>query len=280
LLGLSAAAQAPASSNDSSSGSSLGDYARQVRKSPSNPQKQKVFDNDNLPTDDKLSIVGPPPAPPKDDSGDAKTDSSSSTSSSAKTDSSSSTGSSDAKTSGDAKPASDAKSSDGKASADAAAKSDSKTGDKPADNTPPMKSTAKTPQQEAADKEAAKQQAIKQWTDKLTSQKEQIDLLARELDVLQREYQLRAAAMYADAGNRMRNQSDWDKKSTTPSRNWTTCRRAPAKLASLPQPATKAQPRSPPRNSSSNDSRTLTIMGQLRLSHLFCGKTPTSARSP
>jgi len=30
--------------------------------------------------------------------------------------------------------------------------------------------------------------------------------------VLQREYQIRAAAMYADAGNRMRNEADWDKQ--------------------------------------------------------------------
>ena len=37
-------------------------------------------------------------------------------------------------------------------------------------------------------------------------------MLARELDVLQREYQIRAAAMYADAGNRMRNDADWDKQ--------------------------------------------------------------------
>ena len=37
-------------------------------------------------------------------------------------------------------------------------------------------------------------------------------MVSRELDVLQREYQLRAAAMYADAGNRLRNQGDWDKQ--------------------------------------------------------------------
>ena len=39
-------------------------------------------------------------------------------------------------------------------------------------------------------------------------------MLGRELDVLQREYQIRAAAMYADAGNRMRNSADWDKQDT------------------------------------------------------------------
>ena len=29
---------------------------------------------------------------------------------------------------------------------------------------------------------------------------------------MQREYQLRAAEMYADAGNRLRNSADWDKQ--------------------------------------------------------------------
>jgi multidrug resistance efflux pump len=37
-------------------------------------------------------------------------------------------------------------------------------------------------------------------------------MLSRELDVLQREYRLRAAAFYADAGNRLRNSGSWDKE--------------------------------------------------------------------
>jgi hypothetical protein len=37
-------------------------------------------------------------------------------------------------------------------------------------------------------------------------------LLSRELDVLQREYRLRAAAFYADAGNRLRDAGAWDKE--------------------------------------------------------------------
>lgn len=44
----------------STPGSSLGDYARHVRKDPGAPSKPKVFDNDNLPREDKLSIVGTP----------------------------------------------------------------------------------------------------------------------------------------------------------------------------------------------------------------------------
>ncbi|MGA7931723.1 MAG: hypothetical protein WCA20_37705 [Candidatus Sulfotelmatobacter sp.] len=126
--------------------SSLGDYARKVRKDPAAKAKPKVFDNDNLPTDDKISIVGPPPA------------------------------------------------------ADATGK--------PADS----KDAAAKPAASADDEQAKKQAAWKAWQDKLTAQKDSIDLASRELDVLQREYQLRAAAMYADVGNRMRNATQWDKE--------------------------------------------------------------------
>ena len=80
LLGLPAGAQNSGSQNQgqssaqaqSSSGSSLGDYARQVRKDPSQPKaKPRVFDNDNLPKEDKLSIVGQP-APASADNSAAK----------------------------------------------------------------------------------------------------------------------------------------------------------------------------------------------------------------
>jgi hypothetical protein len=167
------------SSSSSSSDSSLGDYARQVRKTPAS--KPKVYDNDNLPTNDKLSVVGPPAGSATDNGGDDKTDSASASSTSP-----------DAKASGEAKASGD----------QAAGKSDSK----PAE--PPIKVVPKTAEEEAKEKAAL----TKQWEDKLTSQKDQIDLLNRELDVLQREYQIRAAAMYADAGNRMRNSADWDKQ--------------------------------------------------------------------
>lgn len=50
--------QTPSSTQSASSGQSLGDYARQVRKTSDGSGKPKVFDNDNLPTTDKLSIVG------------------------------------------------------------------------------------------------------------------------------------------------------------------------------------------------------------------------------
>jgi hypothetical protein len=161
----------PAGAQDSASGSSLGDYARQVRKDPGTAAKPKVFDNDNLPRQDKLSIVGQPSAPEASNAGDAKA---------AQSDTVTPAGS-------------DSKTSDSKGAAPEKA---------------PLTSTKTTPQ----DDEQAKQAAVKQWSDKLAAQKDQIDLLVRELDVVQREYQIRAAAMYADAGNRMRNSGEWDKQ--------------------------------------------------------------------
>jgi hypothetical protein len=149
----SAQNQAPASSD---SGSSLGDYARQVRKSSGTSTKPKVFDNDNLPTTDKLSVVGKAPA--------------------------------------EGEPQPEAKQEENAAPANGEAKPGS---------------DGKTPQQSS---DAAKQTANKQWGDRLAGQKESIDLMTRELDVAQREYQVRAAAMYGDVGNRLRNSGDWDKQ--------------------------------------------------------------------
>jgi hypothetical protein len=56
------------------------------------------------------------------------------------------------------------------------------------------------------------QKANDEWKQKFAEQQHQVDLLTRELDVTQREYRLRAAAFYADAGNRLRNQGSWDKE--------------------------------------------------------------------
>jgi hypothetical protein len=137
----------------------LGDYARKVKKDPvAAKAKPKVFDNDNLPTDDKLSVVGQQSA--------------------------------------------------AAAPADNAAPADDKDKDKNKD-----KNNDKAAGTKAADDDPAKKQAAwKEWQDKLATQKNSIDLAARELDVLQREYQLRAAAFYADAGNRIRNSAQWDKQ--------------------------------------------------------------------
>ena len=92
---------------------------------------------------------------------------------------------------------------------------ESKTGETKSDAKPAAnQKTAGTSTGDPAADQAAKEAAWKQWGDKLASQKSQIDLLSRELDVLQREYQIRAAAMYADVGNRLRNSADWDKQDT------------------------------------------------------------------
>ncbi len=170
LAGLPAGAQnqAPSTSQNSSPGPSLGDYARQVRKDPGPTSKPKVYDNDNLPREDKLSVVG---------KAREATDNSVETTPDA------------AATAATAEP---------KAASD-------KAGTEATQASPA--STAQVPEDEAS-----RQAAAKQWGEKLTSEKEQIDLLTRELDVVQREYQIRAAAMYADAGNRMRNSADWDKQ--------------------------------------------------------------------
>ncbi len=145
LLSSLAGAQTTSSAPDQSS---LGDYARKIRKDPGAPKaRPKVFDNDNLPVDDKLSVVGPAPAANQ-----------------------------------------------------ASAPADSKDKDKDAAAAKP------------ADEQAKKQAAWKAWQDKLSAQKDAVDLASRELDVTQREYELRAAAMYADVGNRLRNSAQWDKE--------------------------------------------------------------------
>ena len=136
---------------------SLGDYARNVRKDKK-PATAKQYDNDNLPVNDKLSIVGNTPAVP--DTTGAASDGSQAT--------------------------------PGAAAADADKKLEVKPGQSPQD----------------------RQKIYDQWKQKISSQKDHIDLLSRELDVAQREYQLRAAAFYADAGNRLRNSGTWDKEDT------------------------------------------------------------------
>ena len=50
-----------------------------------------------------------------------------------------------------------------------------------------------------------RQKALDQWKDKLAGQKDKISLLSRELDVLQREHQLKAAEFYSDTGRRTQN---------------------------------------------------------------------------
>ena len=134
----------------------LGDYARAVRKDKK-PAATKQFDNDNLPVDDKLSVVG-----------------------------------------GAGATASDQSQAAANGGADAG-QSDKKADDKP-------------PTIQPGESKEDRQKTYDSWKDRLNAQKAKMDLLDRELDVEQREYQLRAAAMYADAGNRLRNSGAWDKE--------------------------------------------------------------------
>jgi hypothetical protein len=164
VTGVTGGLQAQTGSNSQASpaGQSLGEYARQVRKEPDAKPKKKVFDNDNLPKEDKLSVVGNAPAP-----------------------------ASEAAVAAESKPAETANAAPG--------------GQPKAEAGAPPADTSKMDQ-------AQKEAAWKQWGDKLKAQQETIDLLTRELDVVQREYQIRAAAMYGDVGNRLRNSADWDKQ--------------------------------------------------------------------
>jgi hypothetical protein len=155
--------QASSTQSQNQAQPSLADYARQIKKdSPQPKSRPKVFDNDNLPKDDKLSVVGEQPPVAADKSSEEK-------------------------------PA-------------------DSTGNVPAATD--KKSATETKAAATEDDRAKRQAALKEWQQKLTAQKDQIDLIDRELEVLKREYQLRAAAFYADAGDRLRNSGAWDKQDT------------------------------------------------------------------
>jgi hypothetical protein len=67
----------------------------------------------------------------------------------------------------------------------------------------------------SAEDEAARKKALyDNWKKKIQDQQGQLDTLTREVDLLNREYRLRTAAFYADAGNRLRNSGAWDKEDT------------------------------------------------------------------
>ncbi len=170
FLTSTAGAQTASQSKDQSS---LADYARRVRKDTGAPKtKPKVFDNDNLPMNDKLSVVGQQPVTSAEGTAPAQ---------------------------GSEKLSAPADSS---AAGNSKAATDNKT------------ATAAKPAGSPEEEQAKKQAEWKSWQDKLTAQRDKISLASRELDVTQREYQLRAAAMYADAGNRLRNSAPWDKEET------------------------------------------------------------------
>jgi len=131
----------------------LGNYARTVRKDKKS-QTAKQFDNDNLPKDDKLSVVG-----------DAS-----------------------------------------RTSADTQAQSQDSGQPQAAMGAP------EKPKVEPGQSPDERQRVFDTWQQKISAKQAEIDLLARELDVDQREYRMRAASFYTDAGDRLRNQAAWDKE--------------------------------------------------------------------
>jgi len=137
---------------------SLGNYARALKKEKKQ-QAAKQFDNDNLPREDKLSVVG------------------------------SASGA--------------AASSPDNAAPEEASSADAKTAQASKPSMPAV-TPDQTPEQ--------RQQVYDEWKDKLSTQQTQVDSLAKELDLEQREYKLRAASFYGDAGERLRNEANWDKQ--------------------------------------------------------------------
>ena len=53
---------------------------------------------------------------------------------------------------------------------------------------------------------------FKDWQGKISAQKNQVDNLSHEIDIMEREYRLRSVAFYSDAGNRLRNSAQWDRE--------------------------------------------------------------------
>jgi hypothetical protein len=95
--------------------------------------------------------------------------------------------------------------------ADSAAASDQQSGD-PSANPAEAGNTSKKEDASPAEKEAERQKIYKEWQGKISGQKNQVDNLTHELDIMQREYRLRSVAFYSDAGNRLRNSAAWDRE--------------------------------------------------------------------
>jgi hypothetical protein len=79
----------------------------------------------------------------------------------------------------------------------------------PGDSTAPKQGAAASNPDDNKTPTQKRDEAMQQWKKRFAEQKNKISLLQRELDVLQGEYRLRAAAYYADAGNALRNQGTW-----------------------------------------------------------------------
>lgn len=149
---------------------SLAEYARHKRvEKQAEPSPKRVFDNDSLPREEHISVVG-----------GAK-------------EAASENHTAEAATNGESTTPTDQPKDDG-TTADQKDLSKEKLELKPG--------------QRSEDR----QKVFDDWKKKIADQKSSVDLQSRELDVMQREYRLRAVAVYSDAGNRLRNSTTWDKE--------------------------------------------------------------------
>lgn len=148
----------------------LGDYARTMRKTKGGSSRNaspKVYDNDNLP-DGTVSVVGNPEPEarsiPKTEEQDQAKDTATNT--------------------GD--------------------KTADKTGEKSEEKTP-HKADGKSvePQIQPGQTAEERQKALQGWKEKIDEQKEKIAAVSHELDLLQREYRLKAAEFYSNTANRV-----------------------------------------------------------------------------
>jgi hypothetical protein len=143
---------------------SLADVARSVRKAKAQQTTtSRHFDNDNLPTQSHLSVVGVETA-----------------------DDASAGGTQASEPSKPAQPGQEAS------------------------NPSTTPAEAKAPASESKAPAAENKTGGDDWSKKIDDQKAKIETLSQDLDLSQREYRLRAVAMYSDAGNRLRNSAQWD----------------------------------------------------------------------
>ena len=135
---------------------SLGAYARSLRKNAS-PAKTtpQVYDNDNLPKNSSLSVVGS--ETPDDHAAQAKSN------------------------------------------------SDEKKDAAQSGNAQADKDMKKPPQIKPGQSDDEREKAIAAWKKKLSDQKSRVDMAARDLDLTQREYQVKSSEFYANTALRVQN---------------------------------------------------------------------------
>jgi len=134
---------------------SLGDYARAAKKTKPKDSAPKVYDNDNLPNNATLSVVGDTAAGSDKDK-------------------------------------------------DEQAKSD--------DKNIPEKKSENSQHMKAGQSAEEREKAIGEWKQKIDDQKGKVSLLSRELDVLQRERQIKQADFYASTARAVQNARGFDEE--------------------------------------------------------------------